>query len=604
MENESLQRLVELRKELEWNPNDQTAAASMTRTLHELGLIDLGREFLKGFVEYHKPDPILQDLAKELDIPIREWTDPLKSEVYLRALAALPAVTLNGTRPPENFEHISLLLNTVYGWILKDQERFLFEKVKALPDGAVILEMGACRGKSTVAMAFACVGTRKRIFSVDTFCGNEGLMGKVEEFQPVWAGNLRRFGLEQYATPLRGFTTEIVPQRHLYPPPDFVFIDAAHEYIDVLEDFRNIYPYVKDGGQISFHDVEMGWPGPWRVWKDYAQDLLIDLDFSTSLACGRKVAGRPFRRRAGCPPGFDFAGEVYGEYARALGPDHPLVAALRTSLAGDMGSPGARERLHAAEMRIQDAPEDGFHATLRDLINSKDGSIDGRLRLWYGLSLLRQERFAEALPQIEAAARVSRPLGADRLAPYLERIRKHSGNALPAPVPPMRSDAAMRFKSLIKATHTVFAVGRNASDLLRGLECASKLIVEGDVAACKRSIYENGIDALGSWDELEAGSGDALLCAGGLECEAAPLSLLQRGFACLAPGGIAAFDVPGKGVSAGVINQANDPADPLPLYAWDEATLRNLFVAAGFAQATVTGLPDGGGLRIIARKPA
>lgn len=442
------------------------------------------------------------------------------------------------------------------------------------------------------------MGTRKRIYSVDTFCGNEGLMGKVEEFQPVWEGNLRRFGLEKYATPLRGFTTEMVPQRHLYPPPDFVFIDAAHEYIDVLQDFRNIYPYVKDGGFISFHDVEMGWPGSWRVWKDYAQDLLIDHEFSSSLACGKKVAGRPFRRRAGCPPGFDFAGEVCGEYARALGPEHALIAALRTSLAGDMGSPAAREKLFAADKRIQEEPDPGFHSTLRDLINSKDGGIDGRLRLWYGLSLLRQDRFADAWPHFEAAGRVSRSLSADRLAPYLDRIRKAMGDALP--VPPARSDASMRFQSLVKPTDTVFAIGKNASDLLRGLDCASKVIVDNDLPACRRSIYENGIDALGSWDELEAGSGNALLCDGGLECEPAPLSVLRNGFGKLAPGGIAVFVVPAKSGASG----ANTPADPLPLYSWDEATLRNLFATAGLAEAAITGLPNGGGMRIVARKPA
>ncbi|MBW8888482.1 MAG: class I SAM-dependent methyltransferase [Fibrobacteres bacterium] len=600
MENESLRRLGELRNELEWNPNDQGTAAAMTRLLHELGLVELGREFLKGFVDCHKPDAQLVDLAKELQIPIREWSDPLQSELYLRVLGALPAMTLSGTRPPEKFEYISVLLDTVYGWILKDQERFLFEKVKALPDGAVILEMGACRGKSTVAMAFACVGTRKRIFSVDTFCGNEGLMGKVEEFQPVWEGNLRRFGLEKYATPLRGFTTEMVPQRHLYPPPDFVFIDAAHEYIDVLEDFRNIYPYVKDGGFISFHDVEMGWPGSWRVWKDYAQDLLVDLDYSSSLACGRKVAGRPFRRRPGCPPGFDFAGEVCGEYARIFGPDHALIGALRISLAGEMGSPAAREKLLAADKRIQEEPDPGFHSTLRDLINSKDGGIDGRLRFWYGLSLLRQNRFADALPHFEAAGRVSRPLGADRLAPYLDQIRQGMGDAWP--VPPTRSEAALQFQSLIKITDTAFAIGRNASQLLRGLDCASKAIIDKDVSACKKSLYENGIDALGTWDELGEGSGDALLCDGGLECEPEPLSVLRKGFASLAPGGIAIFVVPAGGANGG--NAANTSADPLPLYAWNEATLRNLFAAAGFAEAAITGLPDGGGMRIVAQKPA
>lgn len=41
-----------------------------------------------------------------------------------------------------------------------------------------MVELACNKGKSTVAMAFACVGTRKHIYSIDTYEGNEGQMGK------------------------------------------------------------------------------------------------------------------------------------------------------------------------------------------------------------------------------------------------------------------------------------------------------------------------------------------------------------------------------------------------------------------------------------------
>ena len=36
---------------------------------------------------------------------------------------------------------------------------------------------------------------------------------------------------------------------------DFIFIDAGHEYEDVLEDIHYWYPKVKPGGHIMGHDI-------------------------------------------------------------------------------------------------------------------------------------------------------------------------------------------------------------------------------------------------------------------------------------------------------------------------------------------------------------
>lgn len=591
MQDQYRKRLGELRNQLELNPNDQSAVASITKVLFEMGMDGLGREFLINYASNHLMEPVIEEVGRELGIPLPKQADPLQNEYYLAQLAALPAVTANWTRPPSQFSDIAILLDTIHGWILKDQERFLFEKVKSLPDGAVVLEMGACRGKSTAAMAFACVGSRKRIYSVDTFCGNEGLMGKVEEFQPVWAGNLRRFGLEQYAIPLRGFTTEMVPQFHLYPPPDFVFIDAAHEYLDVLADFRNVYPYVKEGGWISFHDVEMGWPGSWRVWKDYALGILSDPEYSTTLACGRKTAGRPFKRGSDRKAGFDFGEEVCREFAAKPGTDPALVSALRTSLAGDAGTAEGRERIRAAELRIRNATEQYFHATMRDMINAKDGRIDGAIRLWHGLSLAGQDRFAEALEQFESALLASRPMPPERLEAYLAEARSRADK--PSTVKQPDAETARPFRPHLKPADTVIAIGTGAPELLRALPCKSKLIVEADGDACRRSIYDLGIDALQSWEDIPEGGCDALISRGGLECDAAPLDTLRRGFASLARGGRAVFTVPAPDASA--------PGKPA-LYAWNTLTLGNLFAAAGFAVESVSPAAAGA-LHLVARKP-
>lgn len=49
---------------------------------------------------------------------------------------------------------------------------------------------------------------------------------------------------------------------------DFVFIDASHEFEDVLDDLRAWYPKVKSGGVFAGHDYH--WPGVSRAVHEFA----------------------------------------------------------------------------------------------------------------------------------------------------------------------------------------------------------------------------------------------------------------------------------------------------------------------------------------------
>lgn len=49
---------------------------------------------------------------------------------------------------------------------------------------------------------------------------------------------------------------------------DVVFIDAAHDYDNVLEDIRAWWPLVRDGGFICGHDFNHKWPGVMRAVAD------------------------------------------------------------------------------------------------------------------------------------------------------------------------------------------------------------------------------------------------------------------------------------------------------------------------------------------------
>jgi predicted O-methyltransferase YrrM len=176
--------------------------------------------------------------------------------------------------------------NRVEGWLSPDQERWLFEQAYALPDEANIVEVGSFRGRSTCFLASGCRGTKKKVFAVDTFDGEEkdfGYRGYLEDF----SRSVTRAGLSEYVQPLRGVSWEVAAAWDR--PIHLLFVDGSHEYEDVLRDFRGFAPHVAPGGTIAFHDVEKVWPGPLRAWHEEIKHQLIDIGYCSTLAHGRKA---------------------------------------------------------------------------------------------------------------------------------------------------------------------------------------------------------------------------------------------------------------------------------------------------------------------------
>jgi len=186
-------------------------------------------------------------------------------------------------------------VNSIEGLLISpDQERWLFNTARELPDGANIVEIGSFKGRSTTCMAFGIKGTSKHIFAIDTFEGNDKDFGRHTSYYDVFLANLKKNGLASYVTALRGLSGDAA--RTWNKPIDFLFIDGGHEYEDVLADFQLFFPYVVPGGLIGFHDVHnfksdrgaVGFPGVLKVWEEVASPLLTDRGTCATLAYGRK----------------------------------------------------------------------------------------------------------------------------------------------------------------------------------------------------------------------------------------------------------------------------------------------------------------------------
>jgi predicted O-methyltransferase YrrM len=135
-----------------------------------------------------------------------------------------------------------------------------------------IVELGSWVGHSALKMAEACEGlVDYEIHCVDHWNGGNAIQRKAADEHDAYREFCRNVGdrLGKTIIPHRTSTTEgaadwgsRVPEQQ---PIDILFIDAGHEYDEVLSDIQRWQPYVRPGGLILGHDYSYLFPGVKRA---------------------------------------------------------------------------------------------------------------------------------------------------------------------------------------------------------------------------------------------------------------------------------------------------------------------------------------------------
>jgi predicted O-methyltransferase YrrM len=185
-------------------------------------------------------------------------------------------------------------IDKIEGFLVPGQEWWLFKQALDLPPGAVILEIGSFRGRSTACLALGCVGSDKLVYAVDTFNGNDVDFSE-RDFFATFKSNLDTLGLFKHVRPVISTSSDAAESWTV--PIDMLFIDGSHAFDDVVGDFQGFYPHVKEGGLVAFHDVVETWPGVVSCWKEVAEPKLTKHAWCTTIAYGRKRA-QPIGSRA------------------------------------------------------------------------------------------------------------------------------------------------------------------------------------------------------------------------------------------------------------------------------------------------------------------
>lgn len=127
------------------------------------------------------------------------------------------------------------------GWF--DFEDVYTEQVKNANDGAVFVEVGCHKGRSTVYLAELIKSSGKKI---DLYCID------IWEDEKVYMEFIDNISSYPFVYPVRDRSTNIDIKA------DFVFIDADHDYYSVKDDLKHWLPRTK---KIAGHDYSEFWPG-------------------------------------------------------------------------------------------------------------------------------------------------------------------------------------------------------------------------------------------------------------------------------------------------------------------------------------------------------
>ena len=306
-------------------------------------------------------------------------------------------------------------VDSVWGWMLPGQEYFLFRKVRDLPDYSTVLEVGSCHGRSTAAMAFACLGTNKRIVSVDAWGTHKGPQYARADSLYMFDDTIARLGLQGYVTRYQGPSAEVLKGLQGKHRFQFAFIDAGHKYKDVLDDLTFALPLMAPEAWLAFHDMRYECPGVWQVWHESAAPLLLHHEYCSSLACGQLAPG--YTLKSPEEGNFDLPQE-YLRYVSEMCPfNWPFWEAMELSISETCPNFG-----RADEEVIARVPGD-IALFLEILATAEPGSLDyaptalrgGAIEYWHALVLLGKGQKTDARAFLQRARARALPTLATRI---------------------------------------------------------------------------------------------------------------------------------------------------------------------------------------------
>jgi len=151
---------------------------------------------------------------------------------------------------PQSFADIWPYAETVPGWLTEEQGRLLHDEASRLRTGAVVLEIGSHRGRSTVVLAHALAARDGHLLAMDPFV--EGRLFGGQATRAEFELYVRNSGVGDVVELVPEYSTKARPGWER--PLDLVYVDGKHDYWTVSDDLRWAEHLPPDGPMLV-HDA-------------------------------------------------------------------------------------------------------------------------------------------------------------------------------------------------------------------------------------------------------------------------------------------------------------------------------------------------------------
>ena len=159
--------------------------------------------------------------------------------------------------------NLAWIEENIKGALYPNEGTLLFKLARRCEGQGVIVEIGSLLGKST---AFLALGSKAhsnaKVFAIDTFDGGDSKprskfvkdIIKKGEFFEEFKKNMEKAGMNDIVVPINMESAKAIYE--IDEPIEFLFINGAHTYELVKQDFLTYFPQVIDRGTIALHDRE------------------------------------------------------------------------------------------------------------------------------------------------------------------------------------------------------------------------------------------------------------------------------------------------------------------------------------------------------------
>ena len=144
-------------------------------------------------------------------------------------------------------------------------------------DDSVFVEIGSWMGRSTCCLGQEIKKSKKniKVYAIDTFEGSEEHTEIIKDIKnnstsllKLFQNNISLCKVDDIIVPIQGTSLNVASQFD-DESIDFIFIDASHDYENVLADITAWYPKLKPGGLIAGDDYALCWNGVISAVNEY-----------------------------------------------------------------------------------------------------------------------------------------------------------------------------------------------------------------------------------------------------------------------------------------------------------------------------------------------